>query len=276
MKTFRITLSALILIMICTTEYAQKAVPVLNDADKTALEGIIVEKYHIAGPQDYADTLGGILPKGAVTYRIYVDMKPGYSLQLVYGNSKHELKLQTSTKFYNNKYCGALIGYNVNFIKINKGNYSLDSWITINSATKGHAGILLADDTDGSIITNKADLAERDGLTNANLPWIKPFNINLGFFDNADSASLFSTRNGGWAALSGTAHAGTFGPTADNRVLIAQLTTNGDLSYELNIQLGTPNGGTVQFVTNNPEGNEIAFKNLAGSITKDQKNTGIR
>ena len=45
-------------------------------------------------------------------------------------------------------------------------------------------------------------------------------------------------------------------------VLIAQLTTNGKLSFELNLQIGTPTGGTIQFVAKNPEGNELKFKQL--------------
>jgi hypothetical protein len=258
---------ALTLLLFCAflqslTVLAQKQQASLTEADKNALEGVIVEKYYTAGPADYADTLGGVLPQGSVTYRIYIDLKPEYTLQMVYGNQKHELFLKTSSKFYNNTYCGAVIGYNVNTAKINKGNYSLDSWISLNSATKNYAGILRADDTDGSII-HKEGLSKSDGLTNGNLPWFKPFNLNLGFFDKADSAICFSTRNGGWAALDGVARAGIKGPTPDNRILVAQLTTNGELSFDLNIQVGTPSGGVVHFVAHNPEGEEVLFKELS-------------
>lgn len=233
----------------------------LSAADKSALEGIIVEKYYVAGPSDYADTSGGALPEGAITYRIYVDMKPDYRLQVVYGKANHELRIVTSTTFYNNKNCGALVGYNVEYSKLNEGAYALDSWITLNSATNRHAGVLRADDSDGSILTKK-DFTKTDGLTNGNLPVFKPFNIDLNFFNWVKDPSVFTTSNGGWGALSGVV-GGTKGPTADNRVLIAQLTTNGKLSFDLNIQVGTPSGGTVQFVAKNAEGSEIKFAGLS-------------
>ena len=50
-------------------------------SEKSALEGVIVEKYYIADVRDISDTLGGSVPKGSTTYRIYIDMKQGYFLQ---------------------------------------------------------------------------------------------------------------------------------------------------------------------------------------------------
>jgi hypothetical protein len=232
----------------------------ISSADKLALEAIVLEKYHVADSLDVRDTLGGALELGATTYRIYVDLKPGYTLQVVYGNQNHELRLQTSTKFYNNTQCGALIGYNVNSKKINNSNYALDSWLTINSASNNHAGILLAEDKDGSILTRKS-MQVADGLTNGNLPVIKPFNMDFTCFKDGVNANLFSTKNGGWAAISGI-KAGAVGPTPDNKILIAQLTTTGRLSYELNIQVGTPSGGTLNYVAKNAQGNEIQFDAL--------------
>jgi hypothetical protein len=248
-------LTFLVLLLISATILHADNKHTLSRNDSTALEGIIVEVYHVADASDYADTTGGKLPEGSVTYRIYVDMKPDYTLQVVYGNAVHELRMATTTTFYNNSYCGALVGYNVNWAKINRGAYALDSWITLNSATNRHAGILKADDNDGSII-DRPDFSHSDGLTNGNLPEFKPFNIDMNFFNWTKNPSIFSTKNGGWAAISGTV-SGTKGPTPDNRVLIAQLTTTGKLSFELNVQLGTPGGGTVNFVARNPEGTEL-------------------
>ena len=78
------------------------------------------------------------------------------------------------------------------------------------------------------------------------------------FFNNDSTASNFTTNDGAWAALGGVK-----GPTPENRVLIAQLTTNGKLSFGLNVQIGTPTGGFVQFVAKNPEGSEIRFEGLS-------------
>ena len=64
------------------------------------LENIIIEKYYIS---DSADSVGSIgnLPVGSYTYRIYVDMLPGYKFISAYGTSNHNLKFTTSTTFFN-------------------------------------------------------------------------------------------------------------------------------------------------------------------------------
>jgi hypothetical protein len=184
-------------------------------------------------------------------------MKPGYSLQSVYGNQKHELFIKTSTVFFNNQYCYAMTGFNIHPKEINENTVALDSWITMGAATRLHTGILRSDDKDGSII-KRVSLAKADGFTNGIFPTFKSFNLDLNFFKDKKNASLFSTNNGGWAALGGVK-----GPTSDNSVLIAQLTTNGILSFELNVQIGTPTKGIVKFVAKSPESFEMQFKGLA-------------
>jgi hypothetical protein len=227
--------------------------------DSLALENVFVEKYYVSDSSDYIDTTGGVLPKGSITYRIYIDMRPGYTMQMVYGDKKHELIIKTSTVFFNNLYCLAITGFNIHPKEINKNTVALDSWITMGAATKIHTGIPKSEDTDGSIL-NRASLSKADGLTNGIFPMFKSLNLDLNFFKDKKDASLFSTTNGGWAALGG---GGVKGPTADNKVLIAQLTTNGTLSFDLNVQIGTPTKGWVRFVSKNPEPGEVQFKGLA-------------
>jgi len=257
------------LVIVCFSIHAQPKKE-LTDVDKKALEAVIIEKYHVSDSTDYADSLGGVLPLGSVTYRIYIDLKPDYTLQAIYGDPKHELRLQTTTTFYNNSYCGALIGYNVNLLKINDGNYAFDSWITINSASNYYAGVLLSEDNDSSVITKKS-FEKADGFTNGNLPMIRPFNVDFKCFQGGAKDSLFSTKNGGWCGFSGI-KAGSKGPTSDNKILVAQLTTTGKLSFELNIQVGTPSGEAVKFVAKNPEGAEIQFDGLAYPLVIAEKN----
>jgi hypothetical protein len=229
---------------------------VITHNDSLALENVIVEKYYKVTSKDCQDTTGGILPKGSVVYRIYIDLKPGYFLQTVYGNEKHELFLKTSTTFFNNLYCNAITGYNISQKEINENTVALDSWITLGAASRLHTGILRSEDQDGSIL-NRPEFGKTDGLTNGILPTFKQFNLDLNFFNDRKNASVFSTSNGGWAALEGVK-----GPTSENRILIAQLTTNGKLSFQLNIQIGTPTKGSLLFVANNPEGSEILNKCL--------------
>lgn len=229
---------------------------IITHDDSLALENIIVEKYYVSDSTDYKDSAGGVLPVGSVTYRIYIDMKPGYKLQLIYGNQKHELFIQTTTTFFNNKICNAETGYSIDAKKLNSNTIALDSWVTMGAASRIHTGILKSEDKDGSLLIRPA-LSKADGLTKWIFPDFKIFNIDLNFFNDTKNAVRFSSNNGGWAAPGGVN-----GPTAENRVLIAQLTTTGKLSFELNIQIGTPSGGYVQFVAKNPEGSEIQFNKV--------------
>lgn len=246
-------------IMVCNniSTIAQNKITITKE-DSLALESIIVEKYYVTDSSDYKETTGGVLQIGTITYRIYIDMKPEYNLQLIYGNENHELFIQTSTTFFNNVECNALTGFNIDAKILNRNSVALDSWITMGAATRLHTGILKSeDDSVFSFISNKSALCKTDGLIKWVLPNFQIFNIDLNFFNNDSSATRFSTNNGGWAALGGVK-----GPNEENKVLIAQLTTNGILSFGFCIQMGTPSGYLVQFVPDNPKGNEIQFNKI--------------
>ena len=51
---------------------------------ENGLGQIIVEKYYISDSNDEIRS-DGKLPKNSVTYRIFVDMRPGYRFQAAYG-----------------------------------------------------------------------------------------------------------------------------------------------------------------------------------------------
>lgn len=250
---------AQLLCILCSTLFAQD-LSTLSAEDKSALEGIIVEKYYTANALDSIDAK---LPKGSVTYRIYADLKPNYFLQTIYGDTRHPLNIKTTTKFYNNRECGAVIGYNVYYLNLNNPNFAVDSWLTINSASSQYAGVMLSEDSNGSLLKNKK-FEKADGFVSGNLPVIKPFNIDLNFFDNDTTASHFTTDNGAWAAFSGI-RCGASGPTASNKILIAQLTTDGVISFDLNMQLGTPDGNSLRFVYKDAEPleGEVVFTPLS-------------
>jgi hypothetical protein len=221
--------------------------------DSLALENVLVEKYYVA------DSSGSILPKHSIVYRIYIDMKPGYTLQAVYGDKKHELVIKTSTKFYNDKICSAETGFNVDIKKIQINAVAFDSWITMGAAARGYTGIPLSEDNSErfSFLDSNISFKKKDGLTKGVLPDFTTFNLDLKFFNNDSSATKFSTDNGGWAALGGIK-----GPTPENKVLIAQLTTTGLLSFKINVQIGTPSGASVKFVYDNPGDSEIKNSKL--------------
>jgi hypothetical protein len=233
----------------------------ITHEDSLALENVIVEKYYVSVASDYSDTEADALPKGSVTYRIFIDMRPGYSLQAMYGTQKHQLYMKTSTTFFNDKVCFAETGFNIDAKQLHKDNVALDSWITMGAASRLHTGILRSeDDSVFSFITNRYTLSKIDGLTKGVLPKFQIYNIDLKFFNNDSTASEFIVNDGAWAAMGGVK-----GPTPENRVLIAQLTTSGKLSYGLNVQIGTPTGGYIQFVAKDPEGSEIQFNGLTNN-----------
>ncbi len=228
----------------------------LTEIDKTALEGIIVEKYYEYNSSDELDTLGGCLPKGSVTYRIYVDLKPNYNLQAVYGVSEHELFIKTSTYFFNNSYQGQGTGDYIDDKKIIGSTAIFDSYLTLGAANKSYYGIPKADDKDGSIL-KLSSFAIADGLMIGKIKPVTYFGVIPNFFNTYNPSGTFSTNNGSWAMFGGIK-----GPSEENKILIAQVTTDGNLSFELNVQIGTPKGASVNFVAKNPQKQEIKFDGL--------------
>ncbi|MFM9051590.1 MAG: hypothetical protein ACKOKF_04615, partial [Bacteroidota bacterium] len=78
----------------------------INVQAQNGLQNVIIEKYYVSNAAD-SSSAAGTLPVGSVTYRIYVDMLPGYNFQALYGVSNHPLRLQSSTSFFNDENYGS-------------------------------------------------------------------------------------------------------------------------------------------------------------------------
>jgi hypothetical protein len=238
------------------------------DGNIGGLEDVIIETYYVSDANDATDTDGGSLVAGSTTYRIYMDLAPGYELQAVYGNNDHELRIETSTLFFNNVDRGEQTGNLIPQNRIDENTVALDSWVGMNGATTARLGVLKSEDADGSLVGGvnndggsagiaggllvNADpgagiaLTTADGLIVGTVPSVTNVGLNLSVFDNANAGPVFSSTGGAWSVLEGVQ-----GPTATNRVLVAQITTDGELSFDLNVQLGTPTGGTEKYVASN-------------------------
>lgn len=239
---------------ISSTALAQYTPP-----DSMALEGIVVETYYISDANDAADTDGAGVPQltaGAKTYRIFVNMKPGYILESVFGNTEHPLDLTTTTEFWNNTDRGDVTGDLIDAARLDENTVALDSWISMGAASDDHWGIPKANDIDGSIVGGANNdggsngvpggllvnndvligvpLTTADGLLAGTVPAVTTIGLTLDVFNDTPGGS-FATTNGAWAILGGTS-----GGTYDNHVLIAQLTTSGQLSFHLNMRIGIP------------------------------------
>jgi hypothetical protein len=243
---------------------------------QNGLESIIVEKYYVSNAADAAGSVG-TLPVGSVTYRFYVDMLPGYKFQVAYGTAAHTLSLTTSTTFFNNEDRGAV---NPTYTKTQAraNTVMLDSWISAGAGCAANFGVLKSEDdgvlnvvnSNGILANNNASagipLTTQDGL----LAGTPSAVTTVGQTDAQAAAALDATSqagssfvltDGAWSSL-----AGAVGPTATNRILIAQLTTDGVLTYNFNIQIGTPTGGVERYVTSNPTGAEIVIPSLQGTL----------
>lgn len=240
---------------------------------QSGLENIIVEKYYVSDDNDtLSNKTTGNLPIGSTTYRIYVDLKPGYRFQAAYGNTEHPLKIETTTSFFNNTENGSTIPNVIPQRSLNKNTVMLDSWLSVGAAGEDLFGIMKElDDTletvshQGKFLQNKRNgsLSLKDGfMKGSQIPRPTFFAIDeqVEIFGNNKSGSSFVLTNGAWACLGGSV-----GPDSltTNRVLIAQMTTDGDFSFELNIQIGSPLLGVPQrFVARNPLEGEFSIPSL--------------
>lgn len=232
------------------------------------LEGIIVETYAVHPDNNSPGTTEDVLLKGYMTYRIFVDLAPGYKLQVLYGAPDHPLSIETTTRFYNNQDFGATSGSEIDETFLNSHNVAFDSWLGLGAATSSHLGVLKEDDYDGSILQYPS-LKEKDGLIAGFAQVIHFYNLVPSFFQQEDS-SEFTVNNGAWAVYEGVS-----GPTTNNCVLIAQLTTDGSISLSLNIQLLSPERIIERYVAENLKDNEILFKGLKINQFKS-KNYGTK
>jgi hypothetical protein len=255
---------------------------------QNGLDSVIVERFYVSDANDSAGSTtaaAGTLPAGSVTYRIYADMLPGYKFQALFGVPTHELKLSTTTTFFNNEDRGATTPNGITVTNTKKNSVMLDSWFSVGAAATGEIGVLKTEDTDGSIGNSTVPVILQNTDVLAGIP-IKTqdgeipgtaeavtfvgLTTELNVFDaTSQVGNLFSTLNGSIASLNGSV-----GPTAANRVLVGQFTTDGQFCYELNIQIGTPTGGVQQYVAKNPTGAEIQIPSLMGC--KSGTSVGIK
>lgn len=246
------------------------------------LEDVIVETYYISDADDATDATGGFLEAGSTTYRIFIDMAPGYELQAVYGNENHDAFINSTTRFFNNADRGETTGDQIGDNRLDENTVALDSYVTIGAASDAHVAVLKSEDTDGSIVgganndggsagipgglLKNADAAAGIPLTTADgllpNPVVGPSvgtspTLDLSMLNNANSPQNFFTDGDTWFEADGVQ-----GPTATNRVMIAQITTNGELSFELNVQLGSPDGQVERYVARDAQTDETEFPGL--------------
>lgn len=248
------------------------------------IENVIVENYYVSDSADATNTIGGPLAIGSKTCRIFVVLKPGSKIKKIYGDVNHALKISSTAPFFNHTEDGQSFAKDFSKSRYYNNTVGLDSWITIGQTTKSSSktyfGILKEWDRDHSFIggfnndggsasvqngllknTSNAlgiPLFVADGMdTMSNVPtsW-----ADYGFKDisTGDDTTIFGSNQLGSHLISnniGLQNSGVAGVLPNsNHVLIAQLTTLGDISFELNLeveQIDGANKKVVKYVANN-------------------------
>lgn len=245
------------------------------------IEKVMVETYYVSDANDATDTTGGTLEIGSKTYRVYIDLLPGSKLKKIYGDANHALKFRSTNIFFNNSSDGQSFAKDFSKNRYKSNTVALDTWLTLGQTTKVTAGtanfgIPKINDTNGSfiggvnndggsnaiasglLINNDAaagiPITTADGMdTLHTLPsnWgdygIKDLisNADSTIFGSIKPDSVFVSYN---ASLQNSGVAGI--KPDSNQVLVAQLTTNGEISFELNLEVIDTNGNTVKYVAN--------------------------
>jgi hypothetical protein len=259
---------------------------------QTGLTNITVEKYYVANAADAAQATaesagpGDALPVGAVTYRFYADMAPNYKLIQVYAdNTKSQpLKFNTTGQFYNN--AGGLVSPTPGTGKaaIKNNLLALDSYISLGAAATSNFGILKTEDPGGTgvnainvtsasnpngvLLNAVSGLTTADGLYNSGSAPIAPSTV--GFSQaNTDALNDASVSSSSFHLVDGAIYSTSTvqGPFATNRVLIAQITTtNGILTYELNVLVQNTITSAGEYFATNPQAGEFTAPGLSGSL----------
>ncbi len=160
---------------------------------------------------------------GSTTYRFYVDMaNPDDFMSSVFGNEEDPFALTTTEPFYNDPAAtgGSAGGINPSFLLPPYDGFfpglGYDSWFTIGieSAPSGAETAVSA-------------------VESTTQPWIGSFDATSAL--SGQSVYMDDVTGGAWYVLNGTPNGI---PDAENqRVLVAQVTTSGDISGIFNVQI---------------------------------------
>lgn len=247
--------------------------PVFSTAQ---IENVVVETYYISDTFDSTDTTSlRILEPGSKTYRIFIDLAPGSKIKRIYGDANHVLRISSSSYFFNNLDRHTNFGYQINKNWFdNEPLSALDSWLTIGKATRTDYGILKTLDTNGSFVggaNNNGGTAGIPGglLINSDPPGLLPLTsvdgllpdtatilpqwFDYGFKNlSGDDTTVFGSDSITAEFISYDAflqnNSGVIGVTSENLVLVAQVTTLGELSFQLNLEVEEPDGAFTKIV----------------------------
>ncbi len=161
----------------------------------------------------------GVL-EGMTTYRYYVKCaNPADFVSSVSGDINNPTVVETTGEYYQNELGGGTPNGISPFLYGSYPDLQYDSWVTIGLTSAPDAGI------------GEAAVSTVQGTVN---PWLT--NFDPGFGTAGDDIVIDDAVGGSWFALNGDAN-GIAANSADQRVLIAQLTTDGDVEGNFYVQV---------------------------------------
>lgn len=232
------------------------------------VEKVIVEKYYVSDANDFTDVSGGIVPLGSTTYRIYIDLAPGSILKKIYGDVNHPFEIKSTEVFFNNILDGETYAKEFLKARYSENTVALDSWLTLGQVakkqgTRTYYGILKNQDDDGSfvggvnndggsaliatglLVNNDPScgipLTLADGIDTMTVTPFNWFETGVVDFVTGNDSTIFGSLVPKKEFISSSfilSNSGATGVNLDsNQIIIAQLTTKGDLSFKLNLEL---------------------------------------
>jgi hypothetical protein len=243
------------------------------------LQKVVVEKYYVSDASDATDTTGGILESGSTTWRIYLDLAPGSTLKSIFGDTEHPFVIHSTQNFYNHKADGQTFAKDFLRARFQESTIALDTWLTLAQVARKQGayaqyGILKPQDTNGSFVGGanndggsaliagglliNADpscgepLTEKDGIDTSSIaPQNWQSNGILNFALGTDSTIFGSIVPGNHfeSQAFSLSCSGASGIVPDsNQVVVAQLTTKGDLSFTINAEVEWMENGILRNV----------------------------
>jgi hypothetical protein len=203
------------------------------------LQQVVAEPFEIGDPSAQ--------PAGTTTYRVYAEFASATDkLSAVFAiDGCHDLSVATTTSFYNDEFGGVTAATISPALYASFPALEADSWVTISAEN--------ADATGASDIYTLANTGD-------------PFTESFGF---SGSGSSFALTDGAWFTLATSPAALPSGPM--NRVLIGQFTTDGVLSFNLNLQVfvgGDQENGRVDYVWNTDCPEPTGFEEEVASLSQ--------
>ena len=187
----------------------------LNDADNDGIcdEDEVAESSFV---QLGYDVIGQNTVNGMTTYRVWAEFAdPTEQLVAVYGFDSVPLTINTTTTFDQNELGGALgVDYNPALLPVD-ALLAFDSWVTVGGQD------------------NSADVSS--------------IGLDFAAFEGSGGAIVADDVNGGSVFIYPDLEPTAF-PDADGHVLIAQLTTDGEVNLTINLQSRTADGENPQIL----------------------------